>query len=92
MKNDSSTPEDSAYFSTRERLLRANSELLANLQTRINVKRFRVQEGDSLKLGYVRAFIQAVQVQNAILKDAELDELRAEIQELKEALKSQSQP
>lgn len=92
MKNDSSNPEDREDFSTRERLLRANSELLANLQSRINVKRFRVQEGDSLKLGYVRAFIQAVQVQNAILKDAELDELRAEIQELKEALKSQSQP
>lgn len=91
MKNDNSRTDDYQDFSTRDRLLRANSELIYNLQKRINVKRFRVQEGDNTKLGYVRAFIQALQVQNAILKDAELDKLRAEIQELKEAIKSQSQ-
>ncbi len=91
MKNDNSRTDDYQDFSTRDRLLRANSELIYNLQKRINVKRFRVQEGDSIKLGYIRALIQALQVQNAILKDAELDKLRAEIQELKEAIKSQSQ-
>lgn len=91
MKNDNSRTDDFQDFSTRDRLLRANSELIYNLQKRINVKRFRVQEGDSIKLGYIRALIQALQVQNAILKDAELDKLRAEIQELKEAIKSQSQ-
>lgn len=91
MKNDNSRPDDYQDFSTRDRLLRANSELIYNLQKRINVKRFRVQEGDSIKLGYIRALIQALQVHNAILKDAELDKLRAEIQELKEAIKSQSQ-
>ena len=91
MKNDNSRTDDYQDFSTRDRLLRVNSELIYNLQKRINVKRFRVQEGDSIKLGYIRALIQALQVQNAILKDAELDKLRAEIQELKEAIKSQSQ-
>jgi phosphatidylinositol kinase/protein kinase (PI-3 family) len=91
MKNDNSRTDDYQDFSTRDRLLRANSELIYNLQKRINVKRFRVQEGDSIKLGYIRALIQALQVQNAILKDAELDKLRAEVQELKEAIKSQSQ-
>jgi len=91
MKNDNSRTDDYQDFSTRDRLLRANSELIYNLQKRINVKRFRVQEGDSINLGYIRALIQALQVQNAILKDAELDKLRAEIQELKEAIKSQSQ-
>ena len=91
MKNDNSRTDDYQDFSTRDRLLRANSELIYNLQKRINVKRFRVQEGDSIKLVYIRALIQALQVQNAILKDAELDKLRAEVQELKEAIKSQSQ-
>lgn len=91
MKNDNSRTDDCQDFSTRDRLLRANSELIYNLQKRINVKRFRVQEGDSIKLGYIRALIQALQAQNAILKDAELDKLRAEVQELKEAIKSQSQ-
>jgi hypothetical protein len=42
-----------------------------------------LQEGDSIKLGYIRALIQALQVQNAILKDAELDDLKKEIEELK---------
>lgn len=90
MKTDNSLPENSLNFSSRESLLKANSELIENLQKRINVKRFRLQEGDSIKLGYIRALIQALQVQNAILKDAELDEIKTEIEELKEALKCQS--
>ena len=90
MKTDNPIPENSLNFSSRESLLKANAELIENLQKRINVKRFRVQEGDSIKLGYIRALIQALQVQNAILKDAELDEIKTEIEELKEALKCQS--
>jgi len=90
MKTDNPIPKNSSNFSSRESLLKANAELIENLQKRINVKRFRVQEGDSIKLGYIRALIQALQVQNAILKDAELDEIKTEIEELKEALKCQS--
>jgi hypothetical protein len=90
MKTDNSFPENSSIFSSRKSLLKANAELIENLQKRINVKRFRVQEGDSIRLGYIRALIQALQVQNAILKDAELDEIKTEIEELKEALKCQS--
>lgn len=90
MKTDNSFPENSSNFSARKSLLKANAELIENLQKRINVKRFRPQEGDSIKLGYIRALIQALQVQNAILKDAELDEIKTEIEELKEALKCQS--
>lgn len=90
MKTDSPIPKISSNFSSRESLLKANAELIGNLQKRINVKRFRPQEGDSIKLGYIRALIQALQAQNAILKDAELDEIKNEIEELKEALKCRS--
>lgn len=77
-------------FSNREALLRANSALIAQLQTRLKAKRFRPTDGDSVKLGYIRALIQALQAQNSILKDAELDELKKEIDELKDVMKCRS--
>lgn len=88
MRTDNIIPGSSTIFSSRQSLLKTNAELIDNLQKRINVKRFRPQEGDSIKLGYVRALIQALQVQNAILKDAELEDLRQEIEELRDLLKS----
>lgn len=90
MKTNVNNPENSSVSSSREFLLKANAELIENLQKRINVKRFRPQEGDSIKLGYIRALIQALQAQNAILKDAELDDLKKEIEELKELMKCKS--
>lgn len=90
MKTDNSLPENSLNFSSRESLLKANSELIENLQKRINVKRFRLQEGDSIRLGYIRALIQALKVQNEILKDTEIDEIKNELEDLKEALKCRS--
>jgi hypothetical protein len=77
-------------FSNRESLLSANSVLISQLQNRLRAKRFRPQEGDSIRISYMRALIQALQCQNAILKDAELDDLKKELEELKEALKCQS--
>lgn len=77
-------------FSNRESLLSANSVLISQLQARLKAKRFRPQEGDSIRIGYMRALIQALQCQNAILKDAELDDLKKELEELKEVLKCQS--
>jgi hypothetical protein len=91
MKTDNPMPKNSSNFSSRKSLLKANTELIENLQKRINVKRFRPQEGDSIKLGYIRALIQALKVQNDILKDAELDELKKEIDEIKELIKCKSQ-
>ena len=90
MKTDINNSENSLNFSFRDSLLKANSELIVNLQKRINVKRFRPQEGDSIKLGYIRALIQALQAQNAILKDAEIDNLKKEIEELKDLMKCKS--
>jgi len=91
MKTSSSPPKSSPEYNNREKLISANSAVLDILYRRVAAKRFRVQEGDSLKLGYIRAYIQALQAQNTILKDVEIDELRKEIAELKEAIKLQSQ-
>lgn len=90
MKTAINHPDISINFSSRESLLSANSELISQLQNRLKAKRFRPQEGDSLKLAYMRVFIQALQAQAAILKDVELDQLQTEIEELKEALKCRS--
>jgi hypothetical protein len=87
MRNNNSNSATSLDFSNRESLLSVNSALIAQLQDRLKAKRFRPQEGDSSKLGYIRALIQALQAQNAILKDAELDELKKEIEELKDLMK-----
>ena len=90
MKTNDNLIENLSFFSSREFLLKANAELIDTLQKRINVKRFRPQEGDSIKLGYIRALIQALQAQNAILKDAEIDNLKKEIEELKDLMKCKS--
>jgi len=79
MKTTINNPDISINFSSRESLLSANSELISQLQNRLKAKRFRPQDGDSLKLAYMRVYIQALQVQNAILKDNELDEIQKRI-------------
>lgn len=79
MKTTINNPDISINFSSRESLLSANSELISQLQNRLKSKRFRPQGGDSLKLAYMRVYIQALQVQNAILKDNELDEIQKRI-------------
>jgi hypothetical protein len=90
MRNDNSNSTISMDFSNRDSLLSVNSALIAQLQDRLKAKRFRPQEGDSSKLGYIRALIQALHAQNAILKDAELDDLKKEIEELKDLMKCKS--
>lgn len=87
MKTDAIEPEILENSSSRESLLKVNAQLITTLQNRVNVKRFRVQEGDSVKLGYIRALIQALQVQNAILKDIELDAIKQELEEVRELVK-----
>jgi hypothetical protein len=84
MKNTTVNSEFPLSFSSRESLLSANSELIEQLQGRLKVKRFRPQEGDSLKLAYIRAYIQALQLQNTILKDIELGEVEERLKALEE--------
>lgn len=73
--------------SRREALIQANEELIHKLQSRLKAKRFVPHEGDLQKQGYIRLLIQALKVQNEILKDVELDDLKTEIEELKELMK-----
>lgn len=85
MKTDNKPLDDPLNFSSRELLLKANSEIISQIQARIRGKRFRVQEGDSIKLAYFRVLIQALQVQNSILKDSEIDELKKRLEALEDA-------
>jgi hypothetical protein len=74
-------------FSSRESLISVNSTLIAQLRARLKAKRFRPQEGDSMRIGYMRALVQALQCQNSILKDTEIDDLKKEIEELRQFMK-----
>ncbi len=82
MKNTMITPLATLKLLTLESLLNVNSELIEQLQKRLKAKSFRAQEGDSLKLAYIRVFIQALQVQNTILKDLDIDEFQKRFEAL----------
>jgi len=82
MKNTISTHLTTFKLLTRESLLSANSELIEQLQKRLKAKRFRAQEGDSLKLAYIGVFIQALQIQNTILKDLDIDDFQKRLEAL----------
>lgn len=74
-------------FSSRDSLLSTNSVLITQLQSRLKAKRFRLQEGDSIRISYMRTLIQALQCQNNILRDVEMEELKKDVEELKELMK-----
>jgi|SRR5665647_1939392 len=82
MKKANSNPPVLLNFPSRETLLSANSEIIVQLQARLSAKRFRVQEGDNIKLAYIRVFIQALQIQNSILRDVELDDIKKRLETL----------
>ena len=69
-------------FKDRNSLIHANAILISQLQSRLKAKRWRVQEGESLRVSYFRTLILALQAQNAILKDSELDELKKRLEAL----------
>ncbi len=90
MRIDTNEPEIIQNFSSRESLLKANAQLIADLQKRIMSRRFRPQTDDSVKLSYVRALIQSLGLQAAIIKDIELDAIKQELEEVRELVKNQS--
>ena len=61
MKNDINNPDELQNFHCRESLLKYNAELLAEIKKKVSMKRFKVSEGDSIKLAYIRVYIQAIQ-------------------------------
>jgi hypothetical protein len=90
MKKAIREPIKSLNLSSRESLLNANAEIIQQLQDRLKAKRFRPQEGDSIKLAYVRVFVEALKTQNSILKDLELEDLKDRLEAL-EAMRGGSQ-
>ncbi len=67
---------------TREELLRKASDLVNLLHRRTTTRRFKESEHDRPHLAYARAAIAAVTAYASILKDAELEELKARIEAL----------
>ena len=90
MKTDIEHPYFSVNSPSRESLLKVNAELIENLRSRVNQRRFKPQPGDATRLGYYRVLISGIQVYNMVLKDTELDDLKKEIEELKELMKCRS--
>lgn len=82
MKNDNETPNIEGVFVTRQTLLNVNSDLIFRIQKRLQARRFKPMEGDTIKLGYIRALIQALEVHSRIIKDVELDEIEKRLQAL----------
>lgn len=70
-------------FANREDLLSANAALITQLQKRLQVKRFRANENDTSKLEYMKTLSKALETQNSILANAELDEIKEEIAKMK---------
>lgn len=66
----------------RANLLEVSSWLVESLHIRLNVERFKEREGDSTRLQYVRALIQAVQTHNTVLKDTEIEDLKHRLDQL----------
>ena len=82
MKITTGTPKTPLNYSSRESLLIANSKLLSQLQERLAAKRFRANPADPIKLSYMRVFLQALQVQNSLLRDQELEDLKQRLEVL----------
>lgn len=91
MKNDEGLTIKNRYMN-REELLNSNSELIILLQKRLKAKRWRVQEGETVKLSYIRALIQALQAQNMILKDYELEEMNNRLKTLERLANEKTAP
>ena len=70
-------------LTSRESLLDINAGIIAQLQDRLKVKRYRPNEADASKLGYLNALNEAVKIRNELIRDTELEEIKTEIDRLK---------
>ena len=64
---------------TRAELMVRATDLINLLHGRTTAKVFRARQDDPARLAYARAATAAVQAYASILKDAELDEIRARL-------------
>jgi hypothetical protein len=65
---------------TRTEILEVNGAVIHLLTLRLKGRRFRPQAGDVIRLGYVRALIQALQSYNDILRSCEIEELEKKVE------------
>ena len=75
----------------REQLLIISSDLIWSLHRRISGRRFRGNKHDSVKLGYARALVAALQCHNSIIKDLEQEEIKARLGRIEAALEIRDQ-
>lgn len=81
------------YFSkkiNRTELLNISSWALQRITDRLAVSRFREKKTDSTELKFYRILFAGISSHAQILKDAELDELRKEMEEVRDLIKAQS--
>lgn len=90
MINAIGIPENCVKFSSRDLLLKANSDLIEQLQSRFKAKHFKAQAADSIRLSYMRLFLQSLQVQSSLLRDMELEDLEERVASLECMKASQS--
>jgi hypothetical protein len=84
VKNTAVKPDPVIKTFSRDYLLQANGEIIKQLQARIRGKRFRVQEGDLVKIQYMKTLIYALRCANEILKDIQLEEFDERLKTLEE--------
>lgn len=72
----------------RAELLKRSAWLVDSLHGRLSKPKFMVYDNDPVKLQYYRVFIQAVQAHNAILKDEELEDIKARMELIEAALEA----
>lgn len=72
----------------RNELLKRSAWLVDSIHGRLSKPKFMVYDNDPVKLQYYRVYIQAVQTHNAILKDEELEEIKARMELIEAALEA----
>lgn len=76
---------------SRDELERMSSELVRSLHRRAVGRRFKPVPADARRLQFARACIQAIQAHAALIRDAEIEELKEMILDLKKHMKKENE-
>lgn len=80
MTNETTIESDCLKKLNRDGLLSLSSEVIQDIYDRVKVQRFREREGDSIKLKYLRVLMTAIQTHNTVLRDDELEDVKARLE------------
>lgn len=72
----------------RSQLLKMSAWMVEHLHDRLSRAKFVVKESDPVKLQYYRVFLQAVQTHNSIIKDEDLDDIKARLELIEAAVEA----